>query len=212
MFGVPATGVPATAVAEDEASTAERPSISVFYIDDAAPEQLQRTFVSIQTGAYTVAQTAVPSWTLTEIACSEEMVTDVTTGTVTIDLRSNQALACTFVNADEQPDAGIAQSSLGPFKADGTYSATVLESQTAKRRNAKRRGVYDFFVMIQNDGGRTDSFSVRGRSSGSTRIQLAFLDPSFARANGSAKTTVDLTVTSMRDPARVDVVRAVTRR
>ncbi|HYI21241.1 MAG TPA: sulfatase-like hydrolase/transferase [Candidatus Limnocylindrales bacterium] len=202
----------------------------------------QRTFANIPTGTYTMTQTAVPGWTLTEIACTEEVVSDVTTGTATIDLHPNQVVVCTFVNAAEQPDAGISQVALGPFKVDGVYASTALESQTSRRKNAKRRGVYDFYVMIQNDGGQTDSFKVRGLNTGSTRISVAFLDPSVvtsqvtagtytvsnlapgataflgirftvgSRAGSSAKKTVDLTVSSVLDPTRVDVVRAVTRR
>lgn len=209
-------------------------------LDPARREQV--TFANIPTGTYSVTQAAQPGWVLTAITCSEEALTNVTTGTATIDLQPNSVVTCIFSNATPQPDAGIALTALGPFKVDGFYSSVVVDKQTVKRKNAKRRVTYEYVVMIQNDGGANDSFKIRGVSTGSARMTVAYVDPADVtaqisagtytvanlapgataylavrvtvgkRAGGSAKKTVVLTVSSTNDPTRVDVVRAVTRR
>ena len=103
--------------------------------------------------------------------CTEEAsVTDVTTGTADDRPTAESRSWCAHsINAVTSSPMRVSRySALGPFKADGLYSAAAASiSQTVKRKNAQRREIYDFFVMIQNDGGQTDLFKVRGVSTGS---------------------------------------------
>ncbi len=211
-----------------------------FAIDEPRADQIM--FANVPLGSYTFTQAQVAGWILTSIACTEEATVDVANGSLTIDLHANSFVVCTFNNASQQPDAAIATSALGPFKADGFYSPIAIDRQTVKRKHAQRRQTYEYLVMIQNDGGQIDSFKVRGVTTGSSRMKVAFVDPADvttrvsagtytvanlapaataylavrvtvgARANIGATKTVNLTVSSLADPSHIDVVRAVTKR
>ena len=200
------------------------------------------TFRNVPVGSYTFRQSPGAGHPLANILCSSSASVDLANRSATIDLQPSTRATCTFVNAGLQPDAAIATSELGPFKADDFYSATVVDRQTVKRRDLKRGEVVDFLVRIQNDGGQTDTFTVRGVATGSRRMKVTYLDPADvtgavsagsytipdlapggiaefivrvtvgSRANVGATKTIDLTVTSTLDTQRVDVVRAIAKR
>ena len=212
--------------------------------DDTDPTRWEdTTFKNVPVGTYTVTQEPVPGWTLTAIDCDAPSEVNLVSRTATIDLQPNTSLDCTFSNApattSRRPDAAIALSEAGPFKGNDVYSSIVIDSQKVKRTGVKRNGVYDYAVTFQNDGGRVDSFTVRGLATGSSKMTVTYLDPANVTtgvtagtyiinnlapaakakltvritvgptASAGAKLMVDLFVSSINDASRVDVVRAV---
>jgi len=146
------------------------------------------------------------------------------------------------VGATFRPDASIALLSGGPFKGDDIYKTSPVRKQTQKRIGVQRRTTYDYFVRIQNDAGSPDTVAVHGASTGSTRMRAAYfmgdIDVTDAvvagthavdlaagahvtmtirvtvgpRARLGHKLVTRVTLNSLHDPTKVDVVRAVARR
>lgn len=212
--------------------------------DDTNPTRwTDKTFLNVPIGTYTITQAAVPGWTLTALDCDAPSEVDLASRTATIDLQPNTNVDCTFSNTrvttNRRPDAAIALSTAGPFKGNDVYSSVAIDSQKVKRTGVKPRGIYDYAVTFQNDGGQVDSFTVRGVAQGSSRMFASYLNPADVtaqvsagtytisnlapgakatltvritvgpHASAGAKLTVDLFVTSVNDPSRLDVVRAV---
>src|SRR3989304_2694005 len=64
------------------------------------------TIISLEPGSYTVTETLVPGWDLTDIDCGEADTSETATG-VTINLGAGEHVICTFTNVKEQePETG----------------------------------------------------------------------------------------------------------
>lgn len=141
-----------------------------------------------------------------------------------------------------RPDATIALESAGPYKGDNIYRSVPVKRQTQKRIGVQRRTSYDYFVRVENDGATLDTIAVRGSASGTSRMRVSYFvdgtDVTTAVSAGTlqfnlapaarsvltvrvtvggravlgSKKVVLVTASSMSDPSKVDVVRAVAKR
>lgn len=211
--------------------------------DDSDPTRWNdRMFRNLPIGTYAVTQAEIAGWTLADLDCDDPIEVDLASRTATIELQPNTSVDCTFTNTPVtttwRPDAAIALTTAGPFKGNDVYSPIAIEQQTVKRTGVLKRGIYDYAVTIQNDGGQVDSFTLRGVTKGSLRMKASYFDPTDVtaqvsagtytvsnlapgakmsltvritvgpKANLGAKLMVDLSVASVNDPTLVDVVRA----
>jgi len=65
-----------------------------FSLDDGGTQN----FVDVEPGAYTVTETVPWGWEIATIVCSDDSPTEVPSGTASIDLAPEEAVACTFTN------------------------------------------------------------------------------------------------------------------
>jgi N-acetylglucosamine-6-sulfatase len=146
-----------------------------FQLDDDSDATLPRarTF-SRAPGAYTVTQADDPRWSLTAISCNSSQTVDLANRRVTVNLTANASVECTFTNVRRQPDAMIAFVSGGPYKGDDRYSATPIKAQTRKYTGAVVGKTYKFWVRVQNDSRRTDSFRLRATETGPTTMRARY--------------------------------------
>ena len=141
-----------------------------------------------------------------------------------------------------RPDGLIAVTPRGPWKKDDLYAQAPVKKQTQTITGALAESVHEFFILIQNDGDRTDTLLVGAYEGGTKHMKISYfdggIDVTAAVRLGShavvlepgaaspliARFTVGLTaplgsqrksiitVSSQSNSAQVDVVRAITAR
>lgn len=90
--------------AQDFAFTTTGTDLSDFSLDDDADATLSNlhTFTGVAAGGYTVTETVVPGWTLTNLVCLDPdsgSTVDLGTGTATLDLDAGETITCTYTNS-----------------------------------------------------------------------------------------------------------------
>jgi hypothetical protein len=148
-----------------------------FVLDDDgnATRPRQRTFSGLAPGSYRISQTKVDGWSLVGLSCTPPEATDRSTLTATISLAEGEFVACTFTNALRRPDGSIATSASGTYKGGNVYSATPIAEQTQTRVGVSPGATYRYWVRLQNDSSRQDSFLVAGQPSGTSRMTVRYL-------------------------------------
>ena len=211
-----------------------------FTLDDDLDATLpnQMTFTNLQPGPYTVTRAAAAPWVLAGIECDGVAMTDGF-GKMTVYLHPQEAIRCTYVDAQRQPDLSVSLRRTGPYKTDNFYQSTPVKQQTVRRSHVRVGATYDYWVRIGNDSLASDSITVLGTAEGPATSTVTFLSGAvdvtsqvtagtwspYVIAGGVATLKVRITIgsgtparsvfrvtvrgESSSDPARVDLVRIV---
>jgi hypothetical protein len=137
-----------------------------------------------------------------------------------------------------RPDASIALNKSASYFGYNQFSRVATDSQTARRTSVRPGRSYDYFVNIENNTTAVDSFTVQATATGSNKMSVAYFANGIdvtAAVSGSGYSITDLeggairsmvvritvgqapsgaakraviTVRSMTDTTRIDVVRA----
>jgi hypothetical protein len=136
--------------------------LSGFVLDDdgtATDPPNTKTFSGIGAGTYTVTQSPVAKWKLESIACTSGGSGTVSNGRATITLVNNQStVTCTYKNVRYQPDALVKRTTDAAYVGNNIYSPTVQTRAVSGRRSS----AIEFNVLVQSEGGATDSFRIKG--------------------------------------------------
>ncbi|WP_337731938.1 MULTISPECIES: right-handed parallel beta-helix repeat-containing protein [unclassified Pseudoxanthomonas] len=92
--------------AQDFVFTTTGTGLSDFSLDDDADATLPNihTFTDLATGSYTVTETTVAGWTLTNLVCVDPdsgSTVNVGTGAATLDLDAGETITCTYTNSKQ---------------------------------------------------------------------------------------------------------------
>lgn len=113
--------------AQDFAFTTTGAGLTNFSLDDDgnAPLPNTRSFTGLTPGAFTVTETAVPGWELTNLVCADPdggSTVDIGSGVATIDLDAGETVACTYTNAKRSTIrvTKVSTGGVGTFSFSGT--------------------------------------------------------------------------------------------
>jgi hypothetical protein len=143
--------------------------------NDSAGLPMGKILFLVPVGDYGVVENdpAGTGYQLTAITCTAHGVPNVPTRTLSLTLEEGDNLTCTFVNTYRRVDLAIGKQAAGPFKGDGTYSATATAAQTQTRASVPP-GTYHYWVQIGNDGSATDHFLVQGTAVNSPKFGVSY--------------------------------------
>lgn len=161
--------------AQDFAYSVSGAGLFPFSLDDDANGTLPSTitYEGLDAGTYTVTQAAPSRWSLTELSCSDGSSVDLTQRRASIVLGHGEDVTCAFVDVWRRPDASVNTASTGSFKGDGVYATAVTTAQT-KTASVARGATRTFYVRLDNDGGGTESLTLRGVASGSSGYTVKY--------------------------------------
>lgn len=149
-----------------------------FTLDDDADLTNERSllFANLDSGVYTIQRTHEGAPLLAQIDCMGGVTQpDVESQTLSVFLRPDDDVVCTWIDGKIRADASIALSAgEGPFKANDLYQVTPTKKQTVKRTDLVVGGVYEFRLKVQNDGLATDTFALNVAPSGPETVTVAY--------------------------------------
>ena len=150
--------------------------LGAFVLDDDGDATHARTatFADLAAGQYSVTQASVRGWSLTDLSCTTGDATDLVTRTVLITLTGGENVTCTFTTARRHPDSLIALTAAGRYKGQDIYSRRPVPSQTQTRRDVRAGQTYTYFIHVQNDSPKSDSFRLKGARSGASSMTVTF--------------------------------------
>ena len=153
-----------------------------FMLDDDADPALpnQRTWPTLTSGIYTVTRPAIAPWVPIGLECDGVRIAERALGRVTIWLHPEEDITCTFVDAEPpppsppRPDAMIALTTGGPYRADNLYEPSATKKQAARRNGVAIGRTYNYQVRIQNDSPATDTMAVAGTWTGPSSVSASY--------------------------------------
>jgi len=153
-----------------------------FMLDDDTDPALpnQRAWTSLPSGLYEVTRPAVAPWVPIAFDCNGVNIAERDSGKLTIFLRADENTTCTFADAGPppppppRPDAMIALTTGGPYRADNLYQLAATKRQAARRNSVAIGRVYDYQVRIQNDSLATDDMVVAGSQIGPSTVSASY--------------------------------------
>ncbi|MGO0999726.1 DUF7933 domain-containing protein [Lysobacter sp. CA196] len=121
--------------------------LSGFTLDDDGDATLSntRTFTGLTAGSYTVTESAVPGWSLSELSCTDPdsgTTANLGTGTAAIDLDTGEHITCTYTNTRRIADLSITKTNTPGLngEVDQTNDTLAPGSSTAYTIVVKNAG------------------------------------------------------------------------